>query len=62
MSFFSSLSFLSFISLSLPPLLFYIGVQFVRACVCFFFFFFTNIIFCIPRKGEIFFLKSSDFP
>ncbi len=51
MSFFSSLSFLSFISLSLPPLLFYICVQFVRACVC------VppptpNIIFCIPRKGR----------
>ncbi|CAM6042551.1 unnamed protein product [Sphagnum compactum] len=30
MSFFSSLSFLSFISLSLPPLLFYICVQFRR--------------------------------
>lgn len=37
MSFFSCLSFLSFISLSLPPLLFYICVQFVRACVCVFF-------------------------
>ncbi len=37
MSFFSSLSVLSFISLSLPPLLFYICVQFVRACVCVFF-------------------------
>ncbi len=37
MSFFSSLSFLSFISLSLPPLLFCICVQFVRTCICVFF-------------------------
>ncbi len=59
MYFFSSLSFLSFISLSLPPLLFYICVQFVRACVCVFFSP-LNIIFCIPRKGGK--KKLSDFP
>jgi hypothetical protein len=55
MSFFSSLSFLSFISLSLPPLLFYIGVQFVRACVCVFFFFFLISFSVFREKGRFFF-------
>jgi hypothetical protein len=35
-------------------------VQFVRACVCVFFF--PNIIFYIPREGGKIIINSSDFP